>query len=105
MKLTEVMAVSLMISIVPLCAMKPAVKQKALHKFENKTYEPKLEWEFLVYPEDAEIKLDAKLEKEYQRVGNEFRVPKGTDARLIHPTLVPERFDDFAVGHVADAFY
>jgi len=79
--------------------------QKVLQKSENKKREFKPEWEFLLYPKDAEIKLDKALEEKYQRIGNEFRVPKGMDAKLIHPTLVPERFDDFVIGHVADASY
>lgn len=92
-------------SAVFLNAMKPAIKQKVLYKFENKQHELKPEYEFLVYSKDAEIKLDEALEKEYQRIGNEFRVPKGMDSRLIHPTLVPERFDDFVIGHVTDTSY
>ena len=79
--------------------------QKVSPKFENKKHESKSEWEILIYPKDAEIKLDEKLEKEYQRIGNEFMVPKGMDAKLIHPTLIPERCDNFAIGHVADRPY
>jgi hypothetical protein len=79
--------------------------QKVLQKSENKKYESKLEWEFLLYPEGAEIKLDKELEKKYQRIGNTFKIPKGMDTKLIHPTLIPERCDDFEIGHVVDTPY
>jgi hypothetical protein len=79
--------------------------QKALQKSENKKHELKPQWEFLLYPEDAEIKLDKELEKKYQRIGNTFRIPKGMDSKLIHPTLIPERCDDFEIGHVVDTSY
>jgi hypothetical protein len=71
----------------------------------------KLEVEYLLYPEDSNIKIDVKtLNKELglasesvfqvTRLGDMFMVPKGMDEKFIHLTLVPERIEDDEVKMV-----
>lgn len=79
-----VMTILLIMSMVPLCAM----------KYEKIGSEVKQE--FLVYPKDAVIDVDEKkLPKGVCRFGNIFLAPKGFDTTLIHKTLEPTRVDDF----------
>src|SRR5437764_439343 len=91
------MVVLCMVSVVSLAAME---NKKELNAQNTKKEEPKRtpELEFLMYPEDAHIEIDKnELPKDVVRLGNTFMVPQGMDARLIHPTLVPQRIGDFKI--------
>lgn len=83
-------ALLLIASIMPLCTMKASESGS-----ESEGSEPQKE--FLIYSKKVEINIDEKdLPTGVERLfGNMFLVPKGFDAKKIHPTLVPKkRFDD-----------
>ena len=95
MYLKKVTIVFCIMSIISLTA---SENNKGLHKQRVKKRE--IEREFLVYPKDAVIDIDVKnLPKGVEKLfSNMFLVPKGMDAKLIHPTLVPERIPDFEIS-------
>jgi len=80
-------------SVVSLAAME---NKKGLNKQVEKQ---EVEREFLLYPEDADLKINEKNLPEgvVSLYGNMFLVPKGMDTILIHKTLVPERIADFKI--------
>jgi hypothetical protein len=95
MKIKKIMATLSIMSILSVAAMEDKKAQKI------KKEKDALEREFLMYPEDVDLKIDEKkLPKGVESLlgSNIFLVPKGMDAKLIHPTLEPKRIADFEVS-------
>ena len=94
MKIKKIMATLSIMSILSVAAMEDKKAQKI------KKEKDALEREFLMYPEDVDLKIDEKKLPEgvESLLGNVFLVSKGMDAKLIHPTLEPKRIPDFEVS-------